>query len=155
MQKNKRSFFERLTGTVRADDGAFEENTEDELATDERKMSLMDEDSIDGELPVDVYQTPTEIIVKTMVAGIRPDDLSIDITRNMVSIRGTRTTSSEVDEKDFYHKELYWGTFARTVTLPEEIDVEESEATEKNGLLTIRLSKIDKAKQNKLKVKSA
>ena len=150
MSKQKRSFFERLTGTVKADEDAlgFPEPVEE---LDE----LIEEDAVDGELPVDVYNRENEIIVKTMVAGIRPENLDIDITRSMVSIKGTRQVSEEVDEKDYYHKELYWGTFARTVTLPEEIDVEESEATEKNGLLTIRLPKIDKAKQNKLKVKSA
>ena len=151
MSKQKRSFFERLTGTVKADEDAlgFPEPVEEEL------NELIEEDAVDGELPVDVYNRENEIIVKTMVAGIRPENLDIDITRSMVSIKGTRQVSEEVDEKDYYHKELYWGTFARTVTLPEEIDVEESEATEKNGLLTIRLPKIDKAKQNKLKVKSA
>ncbi len=152
MSKQKRSFFERLTGTVKADEDDLDLN---ESVEEEREGVLLDEDAVDGELPVDVYNTPTEIIVKTMVAGIRPENLDIDITRSMVSIKGTREASSEVEEKDYYHKELYWGTFARTVTLPEEIDVDESEATEKNGLLTIRLAKINKAKQNKLKVKSS
>ncbi len=154
MSKQKRSFFERLTGTVKAnesDDLDFPETTEEE-----REVEILEEDdAVDGELPVDVYNTPTEIVVKTMVAGMRPENLDIDITRSMVSIKGTRESSADVEERDYYHKELYWGTFARTVTLPEEIDVEEAEATEKNGLLTIRLPKIDKAKQNKLKVKSA
>ena len=152
MSKQKRSFFERLTGTVKADVDDLNFN---EAVEEEREEALLEEDAVDGELPVDVYNTPTEIVVKTMVAGIRPENLDIDITRSMVSIKGTREASSEVEEKDYYHKELYWGTFARTVTLPEEIDVDESEATEKNGLLTIRLAKINKAKQNKLKVKSS
>ena len=152
MSKQKRSFFERLTGTSKADDDAF--NNFPEVA-DEEQNTLLEDEAFDGELPVDVYNTPTEIIVKTMVAGMRPENLDIDITRSMVSIKGTREATREIEEKDYYHKELYWGTFARSVTLPEEIDVEESEATEKNGLLTIRLPKIDKAKQNKLKVKSS
>jgi len=152
MSTQKRSFFERLTGTVKADDDSFDLP---EIKEDKENDFLQEEDSIDGELPVDVYNHENEIIVKTMVAGIRPENLDIDITRSMVSIKGTREASSDIEEKDYYHKELYWGTFARTVTLPEEIDVEESEATEKNGLLTIRLPKIDKAKQNKLKVKSS
>jgi HSP20 family protein len=152
MSKQKRSFFERLTGTTKADENSF--NLTDP-AEEEDRDTLLEEDSIDGELPVDVYNKATEIVVKTMVAGIRPENLDIDITRSMVSIRGTRAVVEEVEEKDYYHKELYWGTFARTVTLPEEIDVEEAEATEKNGLLTIRLPKIDKARQNKLKVKSS
>jgi HSP20 family protein len=150
MSKQKRTFFERLTGTVKADEDSFSfpEPIGDELAT-------LDEEAVDGELPVDVYNRENEIVIKTMVAGIRPESLDIDITRSMVSIKGTREAATEIDEKDYYHKELYWGTFARTITLPEEIDVEEAEATEKNGLLTIRLPKIDKAKQNKLKVKSS
>jgi len=150
--KQKRSFFERLTGTTKADDGDFNDSLAE---TDEEENSLLDDEAFDGELPVDVYNTPTEIIVKTMVAGMKPESLDIDITRSMVSIKGTREETRDIEEKDYYHKELYWGTFARSVTLPEEIDVEESEATEKNGLLTIRLPKIDKAKQNKLKVKSS
>jgi HSP20 family molecular chaperone IbpA len=150
MSKQKRSFFERLTGTVKT-----EEETFNLPETHDGEDELIQEDSVDGELPIDVYNKATEIIVKTMVAGIRPENLEIDITRSMVSIKGTRQETAEVEEKDYYHKELYWGTFARSVTLPEEIDVEEAEATEKNGLLTIRLPKIDKAKQNKLKVKSA
>lgn len=150
MSKQKRSFFERLTGTTKADESAFNFPEPQESGRD----TLLEEDAVDGELPVDVYNHENEIIIKTMVAGMRPENLDIDITRSMVSVKGTRQ-SSEVEEKDYYHKELYWGTFARTVTLPEEIDVDDSEATEKNGLLTIRMSKINKAKQNKLKVKSS
>ena len=151
MSKQKRSFFERLTGTVKADENAF--NFPEPM--EEERETILEEDNVDGELPVDVYNSANEIIVKTMVAGIRPENLDIDITRSMVSIKGTREETRDIEEKDYYHKELYWGTFARSVTLPEEIDVEEAEATEKNGLLTIRLPKIDKAKQNKLKVKSS
>ncbi|MBX4209529.1 Hsp20 family protein, partial [Candidatus Parcubacteria bacterium] len=48
----------------------------------------------------------------------------------------------------------YWGSFSRTIMLPEEIEVEEAEAIERHGLLTIKLPKVDKSKQNKLRVKS-
>jgi HSP20 family protein len=153
MSKQKKSFFERLTGTVKADDDDVFNIPQTHDGEDD--LLSIEEDAVDGELPVDVYNNANDIILKTMVAGIRPENLDIDITRSMVSIKGTRQEAIEVEEKDYYHKELYWGTFARSVTLPEEIDVEEAEATEKNGLLTIRLPKIDKAKQNKLKVKSS
>ena len=62
--------------------------------------------------------------------------------------------SVEVEENDYFHRELYWGSFSRTIMLPEEIEVEEAEAIERHGLLTIKLPKVDKAKQNKLRVKS-
>ena len=89
-----------------------------------------------------------------MVAGVRPDDLDLSITRDMVTIKGKREESHEVENEDFFHKELYWGSFSRTVLLPQEIDVEASEASEKHGLLIIKLPKIDKDRQTKLKVKS-
>lgn len=149
MQQPKKSFFERLTGTARIEDDASA------YGAIEEAPSLLDEGDSEGQLTVDVYHTPEEIVIKTMVAGVRPDDLDINITRDMVTIRGKREDGIDVHDHDYFHRELYWGAFSRTVMLPEEIEVEEAEATEKHGLLTIRLPKIDKAKQNKLKVKSS
>lgn len=153
---SKRSFFERLTGALPA-----EENEERRTLVPTRngkapKVSEEDlvSESEDGELAVDVYQTPDDIVIKTMVAGVRPDDLDISITRDMVTIKGNREESHEVEEGDFFHKELYWGTFSRTVLLPQEIDVEGAEASEKHGLLILKLPKIDKDRKTKLKVKS-
>ncbi len=148
MQPSKKSFFERLTGTVKLE----EDETVEEIETESR--GIMDESEEEGQLTVDVYQTPTEIVIKTMVAGVRTEDLDVDITRDMVTIRGKREETSEIREGDYFHKELYWGSFARTVMLPEEIEVEEAEAVERHGLLTIKLPKVDKSKQNKLRVKS-
>jgi HSP20 family protein len=148
MQPPKKSFFERLTGTVKLEeDEAVEETTEE-------SRGIMEDSEEEGQLTVDVYQTPEEIVLKTMVAGVRPEDLDINITRDMVTIKGRREEVSEVHEHDYFHKELYWGSFSRTIMLPEEIEVEESEAIERHGLLTIKLPKVDKSKQNKLRVKS-
>ncbi|KKS28106.1 MAG: Protein containing Heat shock protein Hsp20 protein [Parcubacteria group bacterium GW2011_GWC2_42_11] len=108
----------------------------------------------EGQLTVDVYQTPDEIVIRSIVAGVRPDDLDISISRDMVTIRGSREEHKEVTEDNYFHKELYWGSFSRTVLLPAEVEVEDASAQEKHGLLTIRLPKIDKEKQTKLKVKT-
>jgi HSP20 family protein len=88
------------------------------------------------------------------VAGVKPDDLQINITRDMVTIKGKREENREVTDGEYFHKELYWGSFSRVVMLPQEIDPEEAEAIEKHGLLIIRLPKLDKEKQTKLKVRS-
>ncbi len=149
MQPSKKSFFERLTGTVKLE----EENQEVETSEEERG-NILEESEEEGQLTVDVYQTASEIVLKTMVAGVRPEDLDINITRDMVTIKGKREESKEIADEDYFHRELYWGSFSRTVMLPEEIEVEEAEAVERHGLLVIKLPKIDKAKQNKLRVKS-
>lgn len=150
----KKSFFERLTGTVKMDESEFDVPEAEEPRRGSKRDTLLEDAPADAELAVDVYQTPDEIVIKTMVAGVRPEDLDINITRDMVSLRGRREEVAEEDGKDFFHKELYWGSFARTIMLPEEIEVEEAEAVEKHGLLTIRLPKVDKSKKNKLRVKS-
>ncbi len=107
-----------------------------------------------GELAVDVYQTPTHIIIKAMIAGVKPDDLDVSITRDMVTIRGKRERHTEGTAGDFFFQELYWGAFSRTIVLPQEVEIEEAEASEKHGLLVVRLPKLDKGRQAKLKVKS-
>lgn len=111
-------------------------------------------DEEDAELSVDLFDNGKEIIVQTMVAGVRPEDLSIDIRRDVITIEGKRKESHTVKENDYVVRELYWGSFSRTLNLPEEVDPDLAEATEKHGLLVIRLPKIDKGKQKKVKVKS-
>ena len=156
MQNKKRGFFERLTGSVHPE----EESEEVKKLTVNSKKNIkgasnwIEEEEQDAELTMDVYQTPTDIIVQTMVAGVRPEDLEITIARDMITVKGKREESRTIDEDNYFTKELYWGTFSRTMLLPQEIDPEEAEATEKHGLLTIKLPKIDKEKKTSVKVKS-
>ena len=114
----------------------------------------IEEENEEAELAVDIYHTPTDMIIQTMVAGVKPEDLEIAIARDMVTIRGTREESRTVEEDNYFSKELYWGKFSRTISLPHEIEPEDVEATEKHGLLTIRIKKVDKEKKNNVKVRS-
>lgn len=168
MPKPKQSFFQRLTGAVDVEDDYEDEYVEEQPRRGrtpqyEQQAPIEEEqpvrgdwpdDAVEGQLTVDVYQTPDEIVIRSIVAGVRPEDLDISISRDMVTIRGSREEHKEVTEDNYFHKELYWGSFSRAVLLPAEVEVEEAQASEKHGLLTIRLPKVDKEKQTKLKVKS-
>ena len=124
-------------------------------AKDEEATSWIEEETDkDAELTVDIYQTSDMIVIKSMIAGVRPEDLDISITRDMVTITGKREEERSVKEDDYYVRELYWGSFSRSIQLPEEIDVDEAEAVEKHGLLILKLPKLDKKRQSKLKVKT-
>jgi HSP20 family protein len=114
----------------------------------------IDDEPSEGQLPVDVYQTPSEIVIRTFIAGVRPDELNVSISRDMVTIEGSREEHSSVPENDYFHHELFWGSFARTILLPQEVDVDNASAGAKDGLLTIILPKLDKAKQTKLRIKA-
>ncbi|MCX6757789.1 MAG: Hsp20/alpha crystallin family protein [Candidatus Nomurabacteria bacterium] len=158
MINKKRSFFERLTGRSNTDDDYIEEEEVKKLSVrgigKNNNKNWVEEEAEEAELTVDVFQTPGDIIIQTMVAGVRPEDLELTIARDMVTIRGKREESRTIDEDNYFTKELYWGTFSRTISLPAEVDCEEAEATEKHGLLTIKLPKIDKEKKKNVKVKS-
>jgi HSP20 family protein len=144
---NKRSFFERLTGSV-----SLPSETERTLP-EIKEENWINNTPEEGELNVDVYQNQNEIIIKTMVAGVKPEDLDVAISRDMVTIKGKRENEKMVADDDYFHKELYWGSFSRTVILPQEIDVDAAEALEKHGLLIITLPKIDKNRQTRIKVR--
>jgi len=106
----------------------------------------------EGQLTIDVYQTPEEIIIKSVIAGVNPKDLDISITNDMVTIRGKREQEEEVSESDYYYRECFWGSFSRAVILPAEVDANNAKATFKNGILTIRLPKIEKVRTKKLAI---
>ncbi len=163
----KPSFLERLTGAAPAADydrilddehhfGDEEEtdgveNTTDESWDDAEESTIAPQE---GELPVDMYQTNDAIIIKALVAGVSPADLDISITRDMVTVRGVREEYQETNDDNYFHRELFWGSFSRTLLLPEEVVIDEAEAQEKHGLLEIRLPKLDKHRSTQLRVKS-
>ncbi|MBI2628185.1 MAG: Hsp20/alpha crystallin family protein [Candidatus Niyogibacteria bacterium] len=155
MPKSGRSFFEILTGSASA---KAEENADakkrSSLPKETDKKDWLPE-SDEADLAIDVFQTPNEITIQTMVAGVKPEELDISITQDMITIKGTRRKEIKIEEKDYYFQELYWGKFSKSIMVPEEIDEEGAEATIKNGLLTIRLPRIDKERTHKLKIKSA
>lgn len=165
----KPSFFERLSGSASSGDAfdAFDEELPITTSTMREKPrplasttgtrpAPLDDDMSgnEGQLPVDVHQTASDIIIRAFVAGVRPDELSISISRDMVEIEGSRMEREQVAGPDYFTRELFWGSFSRKIMLPQEVDVEASSASAKDGLLTIILPKLDKAKQTKLRVKA-
>ena len=161
----KPSFLERLTGSSTTDEydeildeehefGEDDHAEQDEYEEESEWHGQHEDEPQEGELPVDMYQTGDAIVIRALVAGVTPDDLDIAITRDMVTIKGLREEYQETPDEDYYHRELFWGSFSRTLLLPEEVLIDEAEAQEKHGLLEIRLPKVDKDRSTRLKVRS-
>jgi HSP20 family protein len=155
-----RSFFAKLTGAT-DDDYDFTATEKDDRTPAERHMHVSADHSHEwskeepgGELAVDVFQNADAIVVKALIAGVPPGSIDIALTREMLTISGKREEEREVEEDNYFRRELYWGAFSRTILLPEEVDVDLAEASEKHGILTIRLPKINKKKEMRLKVKA-
>ncbi len=149
MGREKDSFFDRITRTIRG--GKSEEQTK---STTQKSWTATENNGDGAQMAVDVYQTPTEIIVLAMIAGVKPEDLDVNITREMVVIKARREEPHSPEKERYIHKELYWGSFDRTIVLPDEVDANESEAVEKHGLLIIKMPKINKNHSKTLKIKS-
>ena len=155
MDKETKNFFERLSGINRASGDEPEEETEEgELGESEDESESEDiEEEIEGQLAVDVYETPASFIVKSAVAGVAPENLDISITNEAVTIKGERSSEEKVKTESYLHQECYWGKFSRSVILPQEIDADRAQASLKNGILKISLPKFSKSRSKKLKIK--
>ena len=110
------------------------------------------EENDEGQLSVDVFQTADSVIIKSTIAGVRPEDIDISINNDMITIRGQRQNEEDVAEDDYFYQECYWGAFSRSIILPVEVKAEEVDATLKNGVLTVSLPKAKKSKSVSVKV---
>ncbi|MEI6650893.1 MAG: Hsp20/alpha crystallin family protein [Candidatus Moraniibacteriota bacterium] len=181
--KEKKSFFEKLTGAKHVGDGSvnsslpvYEEeeptsrfsiqtntmNVNDELEQPSwsapsyqpqpQAVSVPESDG-EGQLTIDVYQTENEIVIKSTIAGVKPEDLDVTINNDMVTVKGERKNEEVVEHGNYYYQECYWGGFSRSVLLPVDVIPEKADASLKNGILTIRLPKADTNKVKKIQVR--
>lgn len=179
MVKVKRSFLEKLTGSRRLEDENIsinsespissinptspmaniyeEEETEMIVSSSPRKSTLEENfpsgSSSEGQLTIDVYQTDNDIVIKSTIAGVKPEDLDVSINNDMITIRGERKNEEIINEENYYYQECYWGNFSRSIILPVDVLPDKIEASMKNGILTIRLPKADNTKTKKIQVR--
>jgi HSP20 family protein len=127
---------------------AEEENDEDE----EEKQWLGTEFE-EGQLSIDVYQTPESLVVKSTIAGVKPDDIDIAINNDLLTIRGKREMLEKINDNSYLFRECYWGSFSRSIILPVEVIPEKIDASLENGVLTVILPKAKTSRQISIKVK--
>lgn len=178
--KEKSSFFERLTGAKKLDDqilthepvSVYAETEETELITRTHAMpqeeprqnenwfspaitpaTSQSESDGEGQLTIDVYQTDNDIVIKSTIAGVKPEDLDVTINNDMVTVKGERKNEEAVENGNYYYQECYWGSFSRSVLLPVDVIPDKVDASLKNGILTIRLPKADTTKVKKIQVR--
>ncbi len=120
-------------------------------AQDKKEEDWMND--YEGALNIDMYQTKDNVIIKSTIAGVRPEDIDITVANDMVSIKGSRQKEENVGQDDYFYQECYWGNFSRSVIVPVDIDSEHIEADLKDGILTVIIPKAAKAKTKKVKVK--
>ena len=107
-----------------------------------------------GSPTLDVYQTPNEVVVKAALPGLKPEDVSIDITGETLTIKGESKAEQEVKEENYLYQERRYGAFSRSVVLPSGLKSDKAEAAMKDGVLTFTIPKAEEVKPKAIKVKA-
>lgn len=111
-----------------------------------------EDDSVPGQLAVDVYETREKLVVKARTAGVNKNELDVSISDNQLTIRGTLSAGNEEDVENYFLQECYWGEFSRTIALPVPVKEEEIEAVLKDGVLTISFGKVKQDTVKKIEI---
>ena len=138
----------------RAEEEAEQETVTPKTIKEPVKEDWVDSgDSYEGQLSVDVYQTPDSVVIKSTIAGVKPEDVDVSIENDMLTIRGQRKQEETIDEGDYFYQECYWGGFSRSIILPVEVVTDKIDASLRDGVLTVTLPKAKKSKGISIKVK--
>ena len=143
---------DELTAAFLGDEAPATSQPVPEAATPTVEDEWDEEESVPGQLAVDVYETREKLVVKARTAGVNKNDLDVSISDNQLTVRGTLSSGSEEGVENYFLQECYWGEFSRTIALPVPVKEEEIEAVLKDGVLTISFSKVQQDTVKKIQV---
>jgi HSP20 family protein len=106
----------------------------------------------EGQLAIDAFQTNDAVVVKAPIAGVKPQDLEISVTDEVLHVRGHRKQESQEDQDSYFVQECYWGSFSRSFVLPVPVDADKAQANLKDGILTVVIPKQEKSKTKVIKI---
>ena len=94
---------------------------------------------------MDIYSEGEDLVVKVELPGVRPEDVNIQAEKDHLTISGKHAREEKVEEKDYYYRERFAGSFSRVIPLPKEVAEEDVKAEMKDGLLTVRVKGVGSA----------
>jgi len=103
---------------------------------------------------IDMYEDEHNVIVETQLAGIDPEKVDISIENDILCIKGESEKQSEIDEKNYYRKEIHRGSFYRSIQLPAHVQGEKAEALAEDGVLKIMIPKAEAEKPKSIKIQT-
>ncbi len=107
-----------------------------------------------AEPSLDLYETGNEVVVKAALPGLKPEDVDITLRGDVLTIAGETNEETEQKDKNYIRRERRYGSFSRTVTLPEGLTADKAEAKFENGVLTLTIPKSEEVKPKKIQVKT-
>ena len=116
-----------------------------------RPLSLRDGWTVPA---IDMYQTDDEVVVKAALPGIKADEVQINITGEVLTLKGETKNEKEKEEKAWHIREQRWGSFERSVVLPTDVVADKARADFEDGILTITLPKAEEVKPKVINIKA-
>ncbi|MBI4789404.1 MAG: Hsp20/alpha crystallin family protein [Chloroflexi bacterium] len=107
-----------------------------------------------GYMPVDMVETKDEVVVKATLPGVKPEDVDLTISGNMLTVRGEIKEEMENKGENYIHRERHYGQFSRAIELPGGLQTDKADASFENGVLTLRIPKSDQVKPKSIKIKA-
>lgn len=111
-----------------------------------------EDDSVPGQLAVDVYETKDKLVIKARTAGVNRSELDVSISDNQLTVKGTLSSGTDEEVENYFLQECYWGEFSRSIALPVAVKEEDCEAVLKDGVLTISFAKLQQDTVKKIQV---
>lgn len=105
-------------------------------------------------LALDLIEEENEFVVKAAVPGMRPEDLDVSLSADVLTIRGETKAEQETKEERYHIRERHFGSFTRSVRLPAPVDADNVAATYENGVLTVRIPKAEQVRPRKIAVQT-
>lgn len=109
---------------------------------------------LEGQLALDVYQTPTEIVILAPIAGVKMNDISVTITEDVLTIKGKRYLEFNIPDEDYLTQECFWGDFSRSIVLPSSADTTKINAGMKDAVLKITIPRTERTKTRLIRIKT-
>jgi HSP20 family molecular chaperone IbpA len=141
-----------IASKIKSDPGQLAQDFSDEMESHHQELAELSAAREHGQLALDIYQTPADLVIQAPIAGVSHEDLDITIHEDILTIKGLRKRDTEIKTKNMIYQECHWGEFSRSVVLPFDVISDRVEASLKDGILTIRLPKASTSR--KIKVKS-
>lgn len=120
----------------------------------QQKISTDRNEHTEGQLALDIYQTPTHIVIVAPIAGVKMDDIDVSITEDVLTVKGKRYLEFDIPDEDYFTQECFWGDFSRSIVLPTSVDATKIAASFKDAVLKITIPKAERVKTKIVRIKA-
>jgi HSP20 family protein len=146
-----------MTNMIRRDPFTDLRSTMDRLFDEgfSRPWRFINTESYEASMPIEVSETEGDVVVKASLPGVKPEDVDVTVQNDVLTIKAEHRETEEEGKREFYRREIRYGSFARSLSLPVKVDADQAEATYDNGVITLRLPKAASVRPKQIKVAAA